>query len=130
MNQPYQRKKVLVIEDEDLLRGILVEEFTEQEVDVVAARDGLEGLELALAEQPDLIILDLVMPRLDGMSMLKKLREDEWGKQARVLILTNAEGDFEKTMEALRHDVYEYMVKTRWGLKDVVGRAKEKLGIV
>lgn len=75
-----------------------------------------------------MILLDLIMPKMDGMKMLKKLREDKWGKNAPVLILTNIEGNAKKTVEALENGVFEYIVKNRWTLEDLKKRVKEKLG--
>ena len=77
------------------------------------AKNGVEGLALALKEHPDLILLDIVMPELDGMAVLSRLREDRWGKNARVLILTNLEGDAEKTVHAITNGVFEFLVKSR-----------------
>ncbi len=131
MTHPPREKKILVIEDEGPLRQILKEELSEQlHITVIDAKNGLVGLELALKEHPDVILLDLVMPTMDGMSMLEKLRTDEWGRGAHVMILTNLEQDVEKTTKALGHNVYEYIIKSRWSLADVVRRVKEKLEIV
>lgn len=117
-----------MVEDETPLRRILKEELEKQlGLSILEAKDGRQGLELALKEHPDVILLDLVMPRTDGMTMLDELRQDDWGKGARVLILTNLEHDGEKTIDAVREGVYEYIVKTRWTLADVVKRVKEKL---
>ena len=124
------KKKILVIEDELPLLKILVSELSLEGFQVFSAGDGQEGLKLAVAKKPDLILLDLIMPKIDGMTMLKKLREDEWGKDASVLILTNLEGDTQKTLEALESGVFEFMVKSRWQLEDVKKRVKEKLSVV
>ena|SRR3989344_6464394 len=125
------KRKVLVIEDEGPLREILMDELKEKlDVEVFGAKNGKVGLEEALAKHPDIILLDLVMPTMDGMTMLDELRKDAWGKTAHVLILTNLENDIEKTTKAVGHNVYEYIVKTRWSLIDVVKRVKEKLELI
>jgi len=123
-----KKEKILIVEDEAPLLRILGDELTQEKFMVFEAKNGEEGLEIALREHPDLIMLDIMMPKMDGMTMLKKLREDPWGKDASVLILTNSENDALKTVEALRHRVYEFLVKTRWKLGDVVKRVHEKLG--
>ena len=110
------------------MREILGEELEEKlGVQIFKAKNGKVGLEMAIKEHPDVILLDLVMPTMDGMTMLDELRKDEWGKGTHVLILTNLEHDGEKTIDALEHGVYEYIVKTRWSLADVVKRVTEKL---
>lgn len=122
-----QQKKILIVEDEEGLRDILAEELEQEGVKVLHAADGQEGLDLALQEHPNLILLDLLMPNVDGLTMLENLRKDSWGKDAKVVILTNAENDVEKVAKALNNDVFEYLVKTRWSLEAVVERVKEKL---
>lgn len=120
-------KTLLLVEDEEALREVLGEELEKGNVRLFEARDGAEGLRIALREHPDLIVLDLLMPTMDGMTMLARLREDEWGRNAPVVILTNVERDVPKTLAALEHDVYEFIVKTRWSLEDLVLHIKEKL---
>lgn len=83
--------------------------------------------DVALLWHPDLILLDIVMPKMDGMTMLAQLREDEWGKTARVITLTNL-SDTEKVAEAIEHGSYEYLVKSDWKIEDVVAKVREKLG--
>ena len=124
-----EKKRVLVIEDELPLLKILVEELSLEGLDVYSANDGEQGLKLALSKKPHLILLDLIMPKVDGITMLKKLRADAWGKEASVLILTNLEGDTRKTVEAIENGVFEFMVKSRWQLEDVKKRVKEKLSV-
>lgn len=121
------QKTILVIEDEESLNRLLVEEFQGEGYRVFEAKNGLDGIEIALREHPDLILLDIIMPRLDGIATLSKLREDEWGKTARVLILTNLDGDAEKTISAIENGVFEFFVKSRWTLDALKKRVKEKL---
>ena len=90
------------------------------------AKNGEEGLKVALREHPDLILLDIVMPKMDGMTMLRKLREDLWGKTAKVIILTNL-SDNEKVAEALEQKSHEYLVKSDWRIEDVVAKVREQL---
>ncbi|MDP2629618.1 MAG: response regulator [Candidatus Harrisonbacteria bacterium] len=122
-------KKILIVEDEDALRQILVEEFREEGFQVCEAVDGSEGLKTAEEEKPDLILLDIIMPKMDGMNMLKKLRENRWGKNIPVMLLTNLDNDAGKTLEAAQYGVYEFLVKSRWKLKEVMRRIKEKLNV-
>ena len=123
-----EQKKILIVEDEMYLRLPLAEQFKAEGFVVLEAKNGLEGLEKALAEHPDVIVLDVMMPKMSGTEMLEKLREDPWGKTALALILTNSvERDFVK--DILGTSMPEYMVKSDWDIADIVKKVKSKLGI-
>ncbi|MBZ9578556.1 response regulator [Patescibacteria group bacterium] len=124
--QSVKNKTILVVEDDVSTLRALVDTFTSEGFHVLKAKNGEEGLKLALKEHPDLILLDIIMPKMDGMTMLKKLRKDEWGKNVRVVILTNLSAA-EKTAEALESRVYDYFIKTNWTLEKLVKRVKERL---
>lgn len=119
-------KKILIVEDEQALTLALNEKLTREGFELVNAGNGEDGLRLALKERPDLILLDIIMPRMDGITMLKKLREDKWGKTVEVIILTNL-SDIAKVQEALEQGTTDYLVKSDWKIEDVVARVKEKL---
>jgi len=104
-------KKILVVEDEQDLREALVDVLTQAGFVVTHAADGDEGLTKALAEHPDLILLDVIMPVMDGQTMLKKLRQDPWGKSVRVIMLTSTD-DAKNVAEAYTSSVTDYLVKT------------------
>jgi two-component system, OmpR family, alkaline phosphatase synthesis response regulator PhoP len=123
------KKILLIVDDESIVRKALSSQFDSGEVEVITANDGEAGLEAALEHHPDLILLDLVMPKMDGMTMLTKLREDDWGKKAEVIILTNL-SDAERVSEAVDKGTYEYLVKVDWNVTDVVNRVKDKLGLI
>lgn len=124
---PKSKKKILIVEDEMGLLDILVSMFTIEGFNVIKAEDGQEGLDVALEHHPDLILLDIVMPKMNGMDVLQKLRKDEWGKNVPIILLTNL-SDSEKVEDAMKYGVYDYLIKTDWELKDVVKKVKEKLG--
>lgn len=121
-------KKILIVEDETAMLKILVYRFKHEGFVIFKAKNGEDGLKFAFKEHPDLILLDIILPKIDGMTVLKRLREDEWGKNVPVIILTNlVEG--EKVSKALEKGVYDFLIKTDWELEDVVKRVREKLGI-
>lgn len=90
-------KKILVIEaveDNAPLRKALHDKFSLEGFSVIDAKDGEEGLTVAMSEHPDLILLDILMPKMDGLTMMKKLRQgDEWGKHVPIIVLTNHSAD-------------------------------------
>ena len=120
------KKKILIVEDEISLLNALRDKLTHENFAVLEAKNGEEGLAVALREHPDLILLDIVMPKMDGMTMLRKLREDLWGKSAKVIILTNL-SDKEKMAEALEQKLHKYLVKSDWKIEDVVAKVREQL---
>ena len=116
-----------IVEDELSLLEVLTDKFSKEGFKVLRAKNGKDGLKVALTEHPDIILLDIIMPVMDGMTMLKKLREDEWGKDAKVIILTNL-SDNEKTAQALADGSNDYLVKSDWKIEDVVKKVEERLG--
>ncbi|MBT3817196.1 MAG: response regulator [Candidatus Magasanikbacteria bacterium] len=123
-----KKKLLLVVEDEVSLANALNKKFSSEDFEVLVAKDGEEGLKKSLENHPHIILLDIIMPKLDGISMLKKLREDNWGKEVPVILLTNL-SDSEKVAEGMEVGVYDYLVKSDWKIEDVVSKVKEKLGM-
>lgn len=124
-----ENNKILVIEvieDENSMRRVLKEELTDEGFKVLEAVDGEEGLKIALEEHPDLILLDLKLPKMDGIEVLKKLKEDPWGCKAKVVVLT-VYNENEKIAEVLESGAYDYITKDG-GVENVIRIVKEKLG--
>lgn len=119
-------QKILVIEDEIALQQVLADRFKEEGFSVQTASDGVEGLQKALSWRPDLILLDIVMPKMDGMTMLHKLREDPLGKNLPVILLTNL-SDTEDVYEAMANGVFDFLVKSHWELDDLIDEVQAKL---
>ncbi len=124
-------KKILVVEDDVPTRTALCDKLTHEGFVVLEARNGEEGLSTALSQHPDLILLDLIMPVMDGMTMFKQLREsDEWGEKALVIILTNLSGEEDKIINSVATLAPSYyLVKADWRLDSLMTRIKEVLGI-
>jgi len=110
---------ILVAEDELPLRAALHDKLSTQGFTVLEASNGEEGLALALAHQPSLILLDVLMPKMDGLTMLKQLRQDPRGKNIQVIMLSNF-SDNDKVAEALQSNVNYYLVKADWPLDKIV----------
>lgn len=105
---------------------VLYEKFASEGFDVLKAPNGKEGLETALKSHPDLILLDIIMPVMDGMTMLEKIRQDEWGKDAKIILLTNL-SDSDKITQSLSRGVHGYLIKSDWKLEDIVKKVNEEL---
>lgn len=123
MKNPY---KILLIEDEKSLLTVLADKFRRENFVVFEARDGEEGLKSAFGHKPDIIVLDIIMPSMDGLTMLKKLREDKWGDLVPVVILSNL-SEPEQDNKVADRGAIEYFVKSNWGLDDVVKKVKQTL---
>ena len=120
------KKTILVIEDEKDLAEVLKVKLEDAGFATHVAFDGESGLKIAVAEHPDLILLDIVLPGMNGVEMLKQLRKDEWGKNALVMILTNSD-DVETMSQVIENGAYEYFVKTEWKIEDIISKIKDKL---
>lgn len=122
-------KKILVVEDDSTLLKALTEKFTLENFSVSYAEDGQEGLGVALSTHPDIILLDILMPKMDGMSMLEKLREDEWGKDVPVIMLTNLNPDDIIVSQVIRDHPAYYLIKSNAKIDDILSKVKEVAGI-
>jgi DNA-binding response OmpR family regulator len=119
-------KKILIIEDEKALSQALFDKLERDGFIVIRACNGKIGLEMALEEKPDLILLDIVMPVMDGLTMLQELKKDDWGNKAKVIVLTNLY-DSEKVIDCVEQGVTDYLIKTDWKLVDIIEKIKLKL---
>ena len=126
------KKKILVVEDDRALSLALIEKFKFEDFTVFSARNGGAGLANALANRPDIILLDIVMPDMDGLTMLEKLRAtNEWGKGVKVIIFKNVEPDSEEVMTKItRNSPAFYMVKSDYMLAEVVAKVRECLAAI
>lgn len=119
-------KKILIVEDDELLAKTLSNALKDEGYSVSITYNGHEALNVAQQKNPDLILSDLNMPKMDGLAMLNKLRSSEWGKNIKVIVLTNF-NDEEKVLEALNHSVFSYLVKSDWDLDKIILKIKEEL---
>src|SRR6185369_1136012 len=118
------QKTVLVVEDEKPLAAILESRLTEEGFNVLKGTNGQEGLELAIKHIPDVIVLDLLMPIMEGKSMLRKLRETPECKNIPVIVLTNA-GDIENVRDTQFYsDAIEFLIKSNVSMDQIVAKVK------
>jgi DNA-binding response OmpR family regulator len=118
--------KILIVEDEEILLTALSEELKQEGFQVVGAKDGVEGVEMTKSEKPHLVLLDLVMPRLDGIGALKEMKADDAIKDIPVVILTNL-SDYDKISDALSLGAMDYLVKANYRLEELVNKIKTVL---
>lgn len=121
------KKTVLVLDDEELITRALAKKLETAGYNVLIQRNGEDGLRVALEVQPDLILLDMIMPKMDGISFLDKIRENQdWGKNVPVIVLTNLESG-DQVQKSKDRGVFDYLVKTNWSLSDVLSRVDQAL---
>lgn len=115
-------KTILLVEDEPALQKTLSEAFVQKGYQIQNALDGVTGLRLAQETRPDLILLDLVLPKMDGFEVLSELKKNEATKEIPVIILTNLEStqDIER---AIALGANNYLVKANYNLDDVLEKA-------
>lgn len=120
-------KKILFIEDESALQKTFGEILSQEGYEMIPALDGETGLEMAKTKKPDLILLDLILPKVHGFDVLKQLKEDPETKGIPVIILTNLEGigDVDK---AIGLGATTYLVKAKYTLEEVLEKIKKALG--
>ncbi len=119
-------KTILFIEDESALQKTFDNILRREGYEVISALDGEIGLRLAKTKNPDLILLDLILPKLNGFDVLKKLKEDEKTKEIPVIVLTNLE-EISNIQKALELGSTTYLVKANYSLKEVIEKIKKAL---
>lgn len=124
-----KKKILLIVEDEGPQLKVLTDEFIREGFFVLQAKNGQEGFKVALKEHPDLILLDHLMPKMDGMTMLKQLRkENSWGKTVPVIILTNLSPNEDDTNQAIaENEPAYYLTKSDETLSELLEKVQEVL---
>jgi DNA-binding response OmpR family regulator len=117
--------KILIVEDDEDFLSILKTKFTAEGFSVVTAKDGEEGIRVAEKEKPDLIFTDVLMPKMDGITMAKKLKEKNIKSQ--IMFLTNLKGKLPVAGGIVEET--DYIIKSDFHLDQIVAKVKERLGI-
>src|SRR5258706_10155022 len=120
-------KTVLIIEDDQIILEMYRDKFQVSKFGVITALNGQDGLSAALRYHPDLILLDIAMPKMDGMTMMKHLRQDPWGQTAPVIILTNLNIDGKILEEIIKNKPTYSLMKANTTPDDVLAKATDIL---
>jgi len=120
-------KTVLIVEDEQSMQRALKNKLEHAGYTVLAANDGEGAVEALRSSKPDLVLLDLIMPKLDGISVLRQMKGDDALRAVPVVILTNlSSGD--KVAEAMQLGTFDFLVKANYSLDDVLKKVNDRLG--
>lgn len=120
--------KIAIIEDDPVISQMYRMKFEADGFDVQLADNGERGVALVEDFKPDLILLDMKMPHMDGAEALEEIRSHDWGKDIPVIVLTNL-GEEEAPKELKSLGIHSYIVKADLTPRQVVGRVKEALGL-
>lgn len=120
-------EKIVFVEDETTLQKMLAVALKEAGYDVITAADGEAGLAAVRSEKPDLVLLDLILPKMDGFTVLGEIKKDSVTAHIPVIVLTNLESA-EDVGKVVALGATTYLVKANYDLPDIVAKVKEVLG--
>lgn len=120
------KKKIMLVDDDNALRQLYTVELTSKSFEVVEAKDGKEALIKVRQEKPDLILLDMVMPEMDGLGFLTELKQDLDLKNVPVIMLTNF-GQENLIQQAYNLGVTDYLLKYKVTQEEMVGKIEQIL---
>jgi len=125
---PKSKKVILLVEDDEFLSELYATKLNLEGFEVLSAADGKKGLKLALEQRPDLILLDIILPKLDGFEVLKALRADAVGKGIPVILLTNL-SQRDEVKRGLELGAADYLVKAHFMPSEVVKKIKAQIHV-
>ena len=120
--------KILLVEDDSFLSGMYETKLKLEGFEVVLADDGAKGLEYSIKHNPDIILLDIILPKLDGFAVLKGLKENAETKKIPVILMTNL-GQKEDIERGMQLGAQDYLVKAHFMPSEVVEKIREYLKI-
>ncbi|MFT7507492.1 MAG: CheY-like chemotaxis protein [Acidimicrobiales bacterium] len=126
LNNMKASKKILIIEDEKSLGKVASNKLQSEGFEVLVLPDGVDALEVIQSENPDLVLLDLIMPHVDGFTVLKTIKENPDLRDTKVIVLSNLSQDTDVD-EILKLGAEEFLVKSDTSLGEVVEAVKRHL---
>ena len=120
-------KKILLVEDEEIMIGLLQRKLTQEGYEISVARDGEEGLKTMKEIKPDLILLDIIMPKMGGFEVMKEMAKDEELKKIPVIIISNS-GQPVELDRAQKLGAKDWLIKTEFDPQEVVDKVVKQIG--
>ena len=120
-------KTVLLVEDDEMLHTMYTQKFTKEGYDVKSAYNGAEGVRMAEEHKPDIVLLDIIMPKMDGFVALKKLKKNDETADIPVIMLTNL-GQEEDIRKGKELGATDYFIKANHTPQEIVEQVKNVLG--
>ncbi len=118
------RKKILLVEDDVFVQDIYNLKLKKEGFDVACANNGIEAIKCLEDGLPDLVLLDMMMPYMDGIEVLKKIQEKEEWKDLKIIMLTNL-SEKDRVNEILERGVNDYIIKSHFTPSEVVEKIRE-----
>jgi len=120
-------KKILIVEDEELIYSLLERKLKREGYDVVIGKDGVEGLEKMRSEKPDLVLLDIIMPKKGGFEVMEEMRRDSALKDIPVVVVSNS-GQPVELDRARELGAKDWVIKTEFDPQEVIEKVKKQIG--
>ncbi|MBZ1356397.1 MAG: response regulator [Candidatus Nealsonbacteria bacterium] len=120
-------KKILIIEDEEILLNLLQKKLTQEGYEVTIAKDGVDGIEEVRKEIPDLILLDIIMPRMGGFEVMKELQKDRSFSKIPIIIISNSGQPVELDL-AQKLGARDWLIKTDFDPQEVLDKVTKQIG--
>ncbi len=121
-------KKILIIEDDKFLRELIAQKLLKEGYDIIEMVDGEKGLKSVKEDKPDLVLLDLILPGIDGFEVLSEMKEDLALSQIPVIVLSNL-GQKDDIERALKLGAIDYMIKAHFTPAEIIEKIKGVLGL-
>lgn len=118
-----EEKLILIADDNNSIRELYTQALTLAGLKVITAADGNEAIKIALEKHPSVILMDIMMPGTDGQQAVEKIRNDAWGKNAKIIYLTNL-SDPKNVVAAFTQKPEEYIIKAHTEVKEVVNKVR------
>lgn len=115
--------KILIIEDDKFLRDLMTQKLAKDGFTVMTAVDGDEGLKAVMADTPDIVVLDLILPKVDGFGVLEQMKKNDKLSQVPVLVLSNL-GQKEDVTRAVSLGAEDFLIKSNFTLGEIVEKIK------
>lgn len=117
------KPRILIVEDNESILELYATAFINSGIEVLKTNNGKEGVELALVHHPDAILMDIVMPGMNGHEAVEKIRLDAWGRDAKIVFLTNM-SSAENVVRAVEAGSDEYIIKANTDVKEIVNKVR------
>lgn len=121
-----EQKRVLIVEDSPYLAESLVDMLSIKNYEALVAPTGRDGVQKAIEEQPDLILLDIRLPDIDGYEVFRRIRANEWGKTAKIMVLTASEST-DIISKNIDLELENVLFKPEWSVQDLLDRIEERI---
>ena len=120
-------KKILMIEDEEIMIDLLQRKIAQEGYEISVARNGEEGLAAMKEKKPDLVLLDIIMPKMGGFEVMEKMQKDKDLKKIPVIVISNS-GQPVEIDRAQKMGAEDWLIKTQFDPKEVIEKIKKQIG--